>query len=364
VRLFQNAGIYPAYLPRLASLHRNANSFAEMRAVFLADRFGACHILLPVLEGDPSAFFTNGDHEPTQRRWAQENGLPRKSAREDILFAQIEHHRTEVFYNLDPMRFTSAFVRRLPGCVRYSIAWRAAPSPGADFSAFDLTVCNFPGILKSYTARGWRAAYFSPAHDPAMDTYADNSDRPIDVLFVGGYTRHHRARSAVLEAVAELRHSRRVVFHLDRARATRWAESRLGSLLPLANHRRPRSIRAVSAEPVFGLDLYSALSRAKVVLNGAVDMAGEDRGNMRCFEAMGCGAVMVSDAGRYPTGMDAGRTFHAYRDPSEAVSVIEHALVHTSDSEAMRQEAKTLMRTAYNKAGQWQSFQRLVASLS
>jgi len=364
VRLFQNAGVYPAYLPRLASLSRDATTFSQMRSVFLADRFGACHILLPVLEASPSAFFTNGDHEPTQRRWAKENGLPDKSTREEILLAQIENHKADVFYNLDPMRFSSTFVKRLPGCVRHSIAWRAAPSPGADFSAYDLTVCNFPSILKSYTERGWKSAYFSPSHDPVMDTYAENADRPIDVLFVGGYTRHHRARSAVLEAVAELRQSRRIVFHLDRSRATRWAESRLGRLLPLSRHRRPLSIREVSAEPVFGLDLYGALSRAKVVLNGAVDMAGKDRGNMRCFEAMGCGAVMVSDSGHYPDGMYEGRTFHAYREPSDAVATIMSVLAQPENLDVMRLEALRLMRTAYSKASQWQSFQQLLGSIS
>ncbi len=46
-------------------------------------------------------------------------------------------------------------------------------------------VCNFPSILRSYQERGWKAAYLAPAHDPAMDEYASNDDRPIDVLFVG-----------------------------------------------------------------------------------------------------------------------------------------------------------------------------------
>ncbi len=31
------------------------------------------------------------------------------------------------------------------------------------------------------------------------------------------------------------------------------------------------------------------LSNAKIVLNGAIDISGEDRGNMRCFEALGSG---------------------------------------------------------------------------
>ena len=40
-----------------------------------------------------------------QRHWAREHGMPGKPSLEAILLAQIEHHRTEVFYNLDPVRY-------------------------------------------------------------------------------------------------------------------------------------------------------------------------------------------------------------------------------------------------------------------
>jgi len=360
MRLFQNSGIYPAYRQRLDRLAAGATTFKERLDTFLTDRYGAAHFLQPVLAHDPTAFFTNGDDEVLQRQWARENGLSADTTLETILLAQIEHHRAEVFYNLDPMRYGSDFVRKLPGCVRKSLAWRAAPSPGADFAAYDLMVCNFPGILESYRQRGWRAAYFAPAHDPEMDAYAANTDRPVDVLFVGGYSRHHRRRAKVLEAVAGMRHDRMVVFHLDRSRLTRLAESPLGRLLPLGEHRRPQDIRAVTAEPVFGRDLYAAISRARIVLNGAVDMAGDDRGNMRCFEAMGCGALMVSDKGSYPEGMVDGQSMVNYADPHEAANVISHALANPAHLAEVAAAGLASMRQHYSKQKQWLAFVKLV----
>lgn len=362
MRLFQNYGLYPSYRTRLDRLVTvaGARSFGERRRVFLADRFGAPHFLVPVLNDDPLAFFTNGDDEASQRPWARENGLKSTSTLEAILLAQIEHHRTEVFYNLDPMRYGSDFVRKLPGCVRKSVAWRAAPSSGADFESYDLMVCNFPGILVSYRQRGWNAAYFSPAHDPTMDAYAANATRPIDVLFVGGYSRHHRQRAEVLQAVAALRCEFNVVFHLDRSRLTKAAESPLGKLLPLGQHRRPRAIRAVTAEPVFGRDLYRAISTAKIVLNGAVDMAGSERGNMRCFEAMGCGALMVSDRGAYPNGMEDGITMLTYSTPDEAVRVIREALAEPSRLADIAGAGHRAISSGYSKAQQWRDFVNLV----
>lgn len=359
MRLFQNSGLYRAYVPRLNALAADNDSFDGRVSAFLGDRFGAPHFLLPVLERAPEAFFANGDDEIGQRAWAREHGLPHDCPLDRILLAQIEEHRTEVFYNMDPMRFASDFVRRLPGCVRKSIAWRAAPSPGADFAAYDLVICNFPTILESYRRAGWKAAYFAPGHDPAMDEFAGVRSRPIDVLFVGGYSRHHRRRAQLLEAVASRGRSHRVVMHLDRSRATRWAESWIGQLLPLSAHRRPASIRRVAREPIFGRDLYAALAQAKIVVNGAIDMAGNDRGNMRCFEAMGCGCTLLSDDGQYPQGMDPGRTLVTYADASDALGKLDALLAEPERQAEIARAGYEMVSSQYSKQSQWQRFQDL-----
>lgn len=360
MRLFLNAGIYPAYLKKLSAKYEDLLSFRQRRQAFLVDRFGASHLLSPILDGDESAFFSVGDAPFLQEMWALENGMRMDRPLDEILLAQIEHHRAEVFYNLDPMRYGSDFVRKLPGCVRKTIAWRAAPSPGADFSGYDMVVCNFPVILESYRQRGWRAEYFSPAHDPEMDAYAANNDRPIDVLFVGGYSRHHRRRAQVLETVARQSKHMSVVFHLDRSRLTRLAESPLGRLLPLSDHRRPLDIQAITTEPVFGRDLYAALSRAKIVLNGAVDMAGEDRGNMRCFEALGCAALMLSDHGRYPGGFVDKETMLAYRNADEAAELTADILANWWRGKEIAAKGWSMIRNRYSKAAQWERFLELV----
>ena len=359
MRVFQNAGLYRSYLPRLRQLSGSTTGFESLLTVFMNDRFGAAHTLLPALNRNETAFFTNGDDEVLQRSWARENGLPGSTDLIGILRAQIESHRTEVLYNMDPMRYGSDFVRNLPGSVKVTIAWRAAPSPGVDFSAYDFVVCNFPGILRSFAERGWKAAYFAPAHDPVMDEYAASDHRPIDVLFTGTYSRHHQQRARLLDAIARLSDHRNVVFHLDESRATRLAESATGLLMPLGRFRRPKVVRRLSRAPVFGRDLYAALARSKVVVNCAIDMAGLERGNMRCWEALGCGSLMVSDAGNYPAGMVDGVTMRVFSSTEEAVDVIESALSGDSERKAIAGAGRSMISTTYSKQRQWADFQEL-----
>lgn len=361
MRLFQNFGLYPSYVPRLNKLAAGTQSFAERRDVFLHDRFGASHFLLPVLDGSAEAFFTNGDDEVLQRRWAREQGMSGEPTLEAILLAQIEHHATEVFYNLDPVRYPSAFVAKLPGCVKKTLCWRAAPSGNADFTAYGAVVGNFPSILDMWRSKGCRAELFFPAHDPVMDEYG-HGERPIDVVFVGGYSRHHRARAKTLEQVAYLAGRRNIVLCLDASRLTRLAESAIGRLLPLRQHRRPEAVAKIAQPPVFGRDLYELIGSAKIVLNGAIDMSGSDRGNMRCFEAMGCGALLMSDAGHYPVGMDS-ETIVTYDGGSDCLAKIETSLNNWTEMKAAAERGRAAVRDLYSKEQQWALFRSLLERL-
>ena len=361
MRLFQNSAIYPSYRPRLARLREGVKSFEEATKLFLEDRFGAAHFLKPVLDQEPEAFFANGDDDTTQQMWATEQGMPPGVGLEDILLAQIEHHGTEVFYNLDPMRYGNGFLPRVRGCVRRAIAWRAAPSAGGAFNNHDLVVSNFPSIAEGFRQQGAKVAHFTPAHDPEMNRYATNTDRPIDILFVGTYSRHHVRRAKLLEAIAGLGNEFRIVMHLDTSRFTALADSPLGLIGPLRKYRRPLSIRKVGLPPVFGRDLLQALGQAKIVFNGAIDMSGQERGNMRVWEALGCGAAMVADEGLYPDPMQPGRDFEIYGDAKEAVTKIRELLRNDEKRADFSRQGHQMIRTSFSKEKQWELFQ-LIAS--
>src|SRR5262249_46283411 len=140
------------------------------------------------------------------------------------------------------------------------------------------------------------------------------------------------------------------------------ADSPLGWVGPLRAVRRPKAIRRVAAPSVFGRAMYQAVGSAKIVLNAAIDMAGEDRGNMRCFEAMGAGSGLVTDAGRYPEAMVDGQTMSVYRSPAEAVQMIAEALESGAWAEQGRRAHETVARL-YTKQRQIDAFNAIVADV-
>jgi hypothetical protein len=355
MRVFQNNGLSRGFRSHRSGA--SCQSFIAERARFLDTRFAASHILLPVLSDSPDAFYTNGDDENLQRLWAREQGLKTESL-EQILLAQIEQHRTEIFYNLDPLRYGSSFIAKLPGCVKKTICWRAAPSGNADLTKYNLVVCNFPSILEDWRQKGCKAGYFFPAHDPAMDAYAETRRDDYDLIFIGSFTRHHVKRSAALRAAASAPGTK-ACFHLEDSRLTR-----LANFLPfvpgLGAYRHPEEIRAIRAGPIYGREAYAAFSRSRIVFNGAVDMAGEDRGNMRCFEATGCGAALLTDSGRYPEGFIDGETMVTYSSIGQIPELISRLTQDVCWANSIAEAGRAMVRDRYSKQRQWARFQELV----
>lgn len=355
--IFQNFGIYPLYMKRLHERLGKADHDTIMREVF-SDRFVALHMLKPVLEGSGGSFVV-GDDAGSQRAWARKRGMNKNASLESILLAQIEDSRADIFYNMDPVTFDSGFTRKLPGTVKRKIAWRAAPSPGLDLGGYDLIVCNFNSILQSYRQRGWKAAWFYPAFDPEMVRFRKD-DRAVDVVFVGSYSRHHRTRATVIEALAALQVRHNIRVHLQQSRMTRLAETPFGLLPHLREHRLPATLGKVARPPVFGRDLYATFGGCKIVLNGAIDMSGTDRGNMRCWEALGCGALMLSDQGKYPPGFENGETMATYDGVNDMLVQLDALLGDEERRQAIAEAGSKMIAQRYSKTRQWDDFVKLL----
>jgi len=99
------------------------------------------------------------------------------------------------------------------------------------------------------------------------------------------------------------------------------------------------------------------------VLNGAIDMAGRDRGNMRCFEAIGCGALLLSDEGNYPDGMRNDETMLTYDSDESCLGQIKRCLNDWDNVQSIAEHARKRVGETYSKARQWALFETIVAGL-
>ncbi len=365
MKLFQTAGFGRQYLSSFNVINWTTkfSSFNERRVALLQDRYEATHILKPIYDGDEQSFFTVADDLTLQRLWAEKYGLATTDL-DEILLAQIEEFKPDVLYQLDPILLPSSFVRRLPACVKKVIAWRAAPLGGADISAYDLVVSNFETLNARWREIGLHTAWFSPSWDPEMAQYAQNFDRPVDVFFTGSYARTtgHEDRIATLATIAELSDYYQIDLRIMHKKWGRFADKPLIRWLPVPI-RLPVSLRRGTREAVYGRKMYQMISQSKIVLNPATSIAGEIRGNIRCWEALGCGACMLGSAGQYPEGFEAGINFESFVSNDDLKNKIIALLADEPRRKLISEAGADMMKRVWSKERQWQDFQSLVSKL-
>ena len=84
---------------------------------------------------------------------------------------------------------------------------------------------------------------------------------------------------------------------------------------------------------------------------------------MRCFEALGGGALLLSDEGNYPEGMKDGETIATYTSAEHAVSQVKAFLGDEGRRRDVARAGHDMVSIRYSKEVQWQRFEALVAAL-
>lgn len=353
---------------------RNPNasfsSYEDRIRALLQERFHSPHILLPALEESNDFFFSYANDQASCRLWAKEHGLASEDP-EVILIDQIKAFRPDILYVMNPFICGPAFAAKVRPFVGKIVAWHAGPHINADFSSFDHLLSNYPPFLEAWAEQGLRASLFHPAVDDSM-LKAQKEKRKWDITFVGNLGgMHHQRRTAQIANLAE-QLSDNVSFKIH-AVVPRFIplfpnSQLLRRFIPAPRLVLPKSLRGRVAAPSFGLSMYEVLGSSRISINAAgnpFNTSGESTGgyrvNMRCFEALGCGSCMLSDAGKYPQHFVDGGNYVSYSDTEVLVERISELLQNPEKLERIAKAGSSMVHANYNKHKQWDLFCKSVA---
>ena len=79
---------------------------------------------------------------------------------------------------------------------------------------------------------------------------------------------------------------------------------------------------------------------------------------MRNFEALGCGAHMISDVGVYPENFEMNKHFSTYNNMEECFIKIKELLSNDTLRQSVAEEGHQMIKEKYSKEKQWQAFQK------
>jgi spore maturation protein CgeB len=274
--------------------------------------------------------------KPILRPLARKIGLsPRLDTQaENILLAQIEEFRPDLVLNQDIFHIDTSLVRRIKEIGNPVMIGQVGllPPRGQDWSVYDLMISQLPSVVRWFRALGVRSEVSHLAFEPAiLDGLPEAPAADIDVSFVGSVSADHQQRIALLLAVAE-RYNLKIWGNLPQA-------------LPASSPLH----RCFQGE-VWGVDMYQVLRRSRITLNSHIDLAGQEAGNMRLFEATGVGAFLLTD---FKDNLDAlfapDREVAVWRSTDDCLVAVGRALGDDNGRAAIARagQARTMAQHTY-----------------
>lgn len=336
MKFLQIHTFYSAYLARHYAAQpqlMDAPHAAQMQAL-LADGFGAAHMWAPVLaqQGHEASLIIAND-VVSQFRWVAENvdklKLKKKSEwMREIALEQVNRFQPEVLYLGDPVAFDMSFVRRLKQRPKQVIAWRAAPTPAeVDWKGIDLMLSHLPPCQK----QAWRAGvrdvrFFYPGFCQWVADAVKDEPQEYDLVFCGQWSDDHEKRNNLIAKLAKASLSKEKPFSF-------------GLFLECADpSKMPESVRKLNRGGRWGMEMYRALRRGRIALNAEINMGRGHAGNMRLFEATGCGVCTLSEQhenmARY---FEPGREVLTFQRVEDCLETLHRYLQDTTAREALAQ---------------------------
>jgi len=301
------------------------------------------------------------NNESIQKAWAREHGVPIDEGRwefrlrrgivpwfsrvkdpwfYDILAAQIKYYKPDVLLN-HAIDLSSEFFREMKPYVRLMVGSHASPLPGEpDLSVYDLMLSVVDNFVDYFGGLGLRSERLRFAFEPRLLDRLGEPERSVPVSFVGNLFSCHAERIRWLEHL-----SQRIALQVWTGYTNELTE---GS-----------PVRRCLQGVAWGTDMFDVLLKSRITLNSHVDVAEGYAGNLRLFEATGCGALLITDWKKNLHEMfEPGTEILAYQTADECLEMVEYYLSHDAERQALGRAGRrrTLREHTY-----YQRMQELVA---
>jgi hypothetical protein len=230
--------------------------------------------------------------EPLQRAWAREAGaeFPDSGWQVRLPVEQVRRFRPDVLWIGSNFRYFGPWLRSVREYCGSVVAWTAAPLPtGLDLAGIDCILTSHENFVREFRSRGVRCERVLPCFETAILGAPGDRPRDLPVSFVGSLSWAHMERIRAMNRVAQ-------ETPLEIWTAAPKVLSR-SALRPAFWRARwaARDLIPRSHSEVFGRAMYEVMLRSRLAVNVHIGVAGGLAGNMRMFEATGCGALLLTE---------------------------------------------------------------------
>lgn len=303
--------------------------------------------------------------KPLQDSWSEYFAA---GAKENILLSQLKHYKPEMIIFQDSVSFSSELIleiRQQVKSVKVIIGFLCSPFNDLvldNLKAYDF-VLACPPFIKTLTEKGIKCHKFIHAFEESIlnEINKDNNFSPSDFFFAGslfGGKNFHSDRILMLEKLIRNKINMKIysppvevetalMFLLRKFSYYSFLASETIGLsglmkkLPRFNKialmsEPPERVRiskqlrsGLITDPLFGLDMYKALSKSRIGFNFHGGIAGDFAANVRLFEVTGVGSLLLTDHKKNIAELfEPDREIVTYKSSDECVEKVNYLLSH------------------------------------
>jgi hypothetical protein len=373
MKIYQTIHKYHPHIPWFEEKHGihddSGHTFSQLQQLILEDGYASSYILLPALEGKTNeVFFTIWNYERMQWKWAEEHGMQTKNLQE-IKQAQIQHFKPDVFYDFSAM-LDKDFLEKYPIDRKIiKVAWFGIIQDSPDlFPNYHFRVSLHRPYIAQWQQKGLACFELQPAFDDRWKKY-DQAEKPIDILFYGQFlNRMFRDRNdfiTMLMKYAKEESDLNIRVHLTLQSRRKVRKQILGVGIPKWHEYFPSDFVMENAlPPIYGEALYSTIGQSKFVINGYTNHNLYFKSNMRLFESLGCGSLLISERGKYPEGFIENVHYLPYdiHRGRKTINSLKGIVANYPSLYEQNHDAIEALKLRYSKQKQWQDFKKFVQS--
>ena len=238
-----------------------------------------------------------------QHQWAVEND-PRLMNNEQVLIAQIKHYKPDVIYSQGVWVITAKLRHESRYSARIFAAQNGLPLDNYKSPFIDVIFTTLPTNVEGYEQVGVKSHLLPLAFDPRALEFEIEPETVYPLTFIGGLSGGHTKRRELLEVVSDH-------FPID---CWGYGFDELAKKENISYHGE-----------AWGKDMFKILRQSYMTLNCHIDSIYPYVGNMRMFEATGCGAMLFTDDGaNLLQYFDHYKEVVIYQNPTLCVAQIEN----------------------------------------
>ncbi len=250
--------------------------------------------------------------KPLQMQWAKENEYSQNSP---IWVQQIRKYKPDVVYAQGLWLINNETHAAIKNYYKLIVGQVGSALDSFETNRYDLMFTAIVPYVDRFRDVGVPAHYLPLAFEPRVLEKLGELERDIPISFVGQLTSGHSRRKAVLDALSK-------EFDVQQFIGKKW-----------------------------GMDMFEIMARSYIAINCNIDVEIDYVGNMRLYEATGCGALTLTDE-----GINLGELFEddellKYRNPEEAIELVRYYFENKKEGEliAAKGQKRTITDHTYEQ---------------